>query len=550
MNKNNKQITFVLLCGVALVQIIGLLLPFTGDAGKYAAISKNIFLDHDFLNLKIHGSPYYQKPPFLMWLSSAGYFLFGTANNFTTRLFPVLFSLLMPYATFRLAKLFYHSGTAKTAALFMATTQIYFLYNTDLHTDVVLATCTSVAIWQLAEYILKNKWLNFLIGFIFIALAVLTKGPVGAAVPVFAIGSHLLLNKKFKAIFRLEWLGGLLIVLIIIFPYLRMLYANFGWDGPIFFFWTNNAGRVSGSYRSNNNDYAYYLYNLLVFTLPWSLFYIGGLIRQTLSLFRKKHEKPSEYYTIGGSIIFLIILSFSKMKSPNYFYPVIPLLSILAADYFQRIAENQLKLSRFIPIGIFVQNLLGWGVAFLIVFYIFPLGEVLTWIVITLLFGLFVIESFKSITNKRKLITASLATIVALNLIVNSHLLPELFNYQSSLKAADIYNQQATSDDRFYTYRYAQFELFFYAKTAGYKIKDEGSTEDPVTLTLDVALETGGAWYLIDEYSYQEILRHSIGIEKRYRFDNYYLTDINWTFLNPKTRASVVKNTYLIKTKN
>ena len=547
--KNNKQITFLLLVVAVLVQITGMLLPFTGDAGKYAAISKNIFLNHDFLNLKIHGSPYYQKPPLLMWLSSAGYFLFGTANNFTTRFFPLLFSLLMLYATYRLGKLFYDSKTAKTAALFIGTTQIYFLYNTDLHTDVILATCTTVAIWQLAEYIKRKKWYHFLLGFIFIGLAMLTKGPIGAAVPIFAIGGHLLFKKNFKQIFRPEWLVGILIVLLVIFPYLKMLYSHFGWDGPIFFFWTNNAGRVSGSYRSNSIDPAFYIYNLLVFTLPWSIFYLGGLIRQILALFDKRIEKPKEYYTLSGSVILLLILSFSQMKSPNYFYPVIPLLSILAADYFRRILTNQLKVYRFIPYAILVQNLIAWGVTVLIVAYLFPLNEVLIWVVFVLLFGLFVVETIKTFTNLSTILNTALVSIVALNLILNTHLLPELFSYQASLKAAEIYNRQAKPDDIFYTYRYAQFELFFYANTPGYKIKDEGSTEDPVMLTLEEALQKGSAWYLVDEYSYHQIKKMGHGIEKKYQFSHYYLTDINWKFLNPKTRESALQNIYLIKTK-
>lgn len=548
--KNNKQITFLLVLGVVFVQIVGMFLPFTGDAGKYAAISKNIFIDGDFLNLKIHGSPYYQKPPFLMWLSSAGYFIFGKANNFTTRFFPLLFTLLMPYATYRLGKLFYNNKIATTAALFIGTAQIYFLYNTDLHTDVILATCTTVSVWLLASYIEQKKWHQFVFGFVFIGLAMLTKGPIGAAVPAFAIGAHLLYKKNFKAIFRFEWLAGIIIVLIIIFPYLKMLYANFGWDGPKFYFWTNNAGRVSGEYRSNNSDPFFYLYNLLVFTLPWSIFFLGGLIRQTILIFHTKTKQPVELYTYGGSLVLLIILSLSNMKSPNYFYPVIPLLAIPAAELFDKITTAKIKYPRFFPLANLIQNIIAWLVGVLIIIYLFPLKNPIVWILIISLFILFIIYTVKSFhfDKRNQLLITGLSTIIALNLIMNAHLLPALFNYQATLKAAKIYNNQAKADAIFYTYRYAQFELFFYAKTSGLKIRDEGSTEDPVNTTIDEALLNKGAWFLANEYSYSQIVE-KINIDQCYQFEHFYLTDINWTFLNPKTRSSTLQNIYLLKTK-
>lgn len=543
---NSKKITYLLIFCVILVQFAGMFLPFTGDAGKYAAVSKTMYQNHEFWDLYIHGSPYYQKPPFLMWLSVAGYFLTGTVNNFTTRIFPVLFTILMLFSTYKLGKYFYSERTGKLAAFFMASTQIFILYNTDLHTDSILTACTITAIWQLVLYIDRRKWYNFVLGFLFIGFAMLTKGPIGLAVPVFAIGTHLLLKRNFKMIFRLEWLAGAVILLAMLFPHLKLLYQNFGWEGPKFYFWTNNAGRISGTYKGGNSDPFFYIYNLLVFTLPWSFLFAGGLVRQLLNLSRKKSETVKEYYTLGGAVVLIFVLSFAKMKSPNYFYPAIPLLAILAAEYFFNILKSE-KVRRLV-IAQDILNSIVWALTFVILIWMFPFNNIAGWMVIAILAVLHLLLLIKERDPKYRIINSALVAIVVLNLVINTHLLPILFNYQASLHAAKIYNEKASDNDIFYTYRYAQFEMFFYAKNEGFKIIDEGTAYDPVLIEFDEAIQNKGAWFFADEYGYKQIKQGSMGLEQEYVFDHYYLTDISWQFLNPITRKSVLKKMYLVKT--
>jgi 4-amino-4-deoxy-L-arabinose transferase-like glycosyltransferase len=526
-------------------------LPFTGDAGKYAAISKNIFQNHEFWNLTIHGAPYLQKPPMMMWLSAAGYFLFGEANNFTTRLFPLLFSLLMLYSIYRLGRLFYSAKTGRIAALFLGTTEIYFLYNADLHTDVILASTITLSIWQLAEFIERKKWWNFVLGFLSIGLAMLTKGPIGIAVPVFAIGTHLLLKRNYKMIFKPVWLLGVFLCLAMISPYLNVLYQNFGWDGPKFYFWTNNAGRITGSYRSNSIDPLFYIYNLLSLTIPWAIFVFAGVISLFSKLIKNKFKSTSEseFYTLGGSIVLLIILSFSKMKSPNYIYPAIPFFTLIAANFFQQLSYKKRTLPKFYPIIHAIINGIIWVVIFIIILYIFPLHNGFAWFLILLFALLSILFYVLQFAPLKKILFTSLLSIIALNYVINIQLFPSLFEYQASLKAAGMYNKQATDDDTFYTYGYAQYEMFFYAKNDGFRIIDKGNDKESAIIEFEDAIKNRGAWFLLNANTYNEIKNSDLNIEKEYEFDHFYLTGVNWQFLNPKTRASSLQKMYLLKTK-
>jgi len=464
--KNSKLIAYSIVVIALLVQIIGMLNPFTGDAGKYAAIAKNIFLSGDFFNMTVNGDPYFQKPPFLIWLYSFGFYLFGNANDFTARFFPVLYSFIAIYSTYKFSRIFYDKNTSLVAACFLAFSEIFFLYNNDIHTDVVLTANTTLAIWQIALFIKNNKNINLIAGFAAIGLSMLTKGPIGLAVPVIAIGSHLLITRNFRMIFNPKWLMGLLVTVIIISPYLVSLYKQSGTEGIIFYFWTNNAGRMNGSYLNNFREPLFYIYNIASLMIPWSIFILAGLLVSIYSIFKNKFRVTDneEFYSLGSSVIFIIILSLSVMKSPNYIYPAIPFLSIIGARFFTSLSESSIK--KYFTVQIVIISII-WILIVAIITYLFPAKKLLVWGIFILL-SIFLVVTLTSKTEiKRKIILSGSVLIVLFSFIINSHFLPEVFKYQSSLPASEIYNKEADDNDEFFTWRYTQFEMFFYAKTHG-----------------------------------------------------------------------------------
>ena len=136
----NKNTIINLIIGVFLVVtfILGLLVPITSDAGKYAAISRIIYETGEWINLKIHFEPYLQKPPLLFWITTPFYYILGP-SAFAFKLPVLLYSGIAVYSTYRFTKLFYDLKTAKLAALMLATCEFYFLFHNDVHTDSLLA---------------------------------------------------------------------------------------------------------------------------------------------------------------------------------------------------------------------------------------------------------------------------------------------------------------------------------------------------------------------------------------------------------------------------
>jgi 4-amino-4-deoxy-L-arabinose transferase-like glycosyltransferase len=138
---------------VILAWVFGLNIDLTGDSGLYAAISRQMVESGDWLNLKINGEPYDQKPHLFFWLAGLGIQLFGN-SNWAFKLFPFLFGLSSIYFTYRLARLLYNELSGKLAALLAGTSQMFFLYFFDFHTDTVLQAAW---LWQ------SGNWPNILI---------------------------------------------------------------------------------------------------------------------------------------------------------------------------------------------------------------------------------------------------------------------------------------------------------------------------------------------------------------------------------------------------
>ncbi len=539
--KGNKNIFYILYIIIALTYILGLFVHQTADAGKYAAISRNILENGDWINLKARDMAYDQKPPLLFWLGAISFKLFGY-YDWAYKIPTLLFSALGLYSIFRLGKLLYNESVGKLAALIYITTEMSFLYNMDVHTDALLTANVVFGIWQLMEYLKYKRWYNFVLGFIGVGLAMMSKGPIGLAVPVFAIGSHLLLHRDFKNIFNPRWILGTLILLTIISPALIGLYNQFGWDGLVFFFWKNMAGRIDGSYIGGNKDYFFYLHTMAYILLPWSLFALLAIFMEFRALTLKKWKilPTDEFVTLGGSILFLLVLSVAQQKAPHYMMIVTPLITIYTAKWILKIQETNhyTRLKRIMNSIHYGTLLLLWIPTFLIPLYIWPAQSYYIWLPVALLFGMFCMYFFRT----KYFIHFKVSTILtstALNIILFTVMLPAMFDYMASIQVSKTYNEEANNTDILYSYHCQNDEVFFYAKGESHFLR---TNEELRKVT-----RTSHSWIYTDQDGLQEILLINPPFEKLYTYDHNKLSKPNPKFIWPATRSQALKKRYLVK---
>jgi 4-amino-4-deoxy-L-arabinose transferase-like glycosyltransferase len=515
----------------------GLFIDFTRDAGKYATISRDIFQNGDFINLTVKGHPYIQKPPLLFWLGALGFYV-GGVSNFWFK-FPVfLVAMFGLYSTYRLGKSLYNRNVGFIASVMLFFSVVYSLYSMDIHTDTPLQAFVAFALWQLFEFIKTKKERHWILGFIGIGLAMLTKGPIGAVVPAFAVAGHLILKKDFRFLFNFRWFLGILIALIVTSPALIGLFRHFGWVGIEFFFWKNNFGRITGDYvQTLNYNPMFYVHTMVYLFFPWIVLFFVSSFLDFKSLIKNKF-RADEYFTFFGIWVFFIILSFSKGQLPNYIFILMPLIAVLTSKWVDKAITSSDSIYSIFYKCQNVVTVLIWVVILTVALYLFPTSKWYLWLIFSLAFiiSLYVFKSAEHGTTA--LLLPSIIAFACLHLLINTHALPYMFSFQASPKAARYFNENAQKSDSLYSYHYGQYELYFYSHSGATQLKNQNELKD--------AACKSGNWIFTDEEGLAEIKGLNCSPDTVISYKHVNL-DQPAKFILPSKRDKALVPFYLVK---
>ncbi len=546
---NNKALAYGLCIAAFIVYIIGLFPEVGIDAGKYAAVSRIMYESGDWLNPQIHNHFYLQKPHLLFWLSSISFHIFGV-SLFAFKLPTLLFSLASMFALYKMTRLYYNKQTGLLAAFIYATSEMMFLYHNDLHTDALFTANLVIGVSFLAHFIEKKKALHFILGFVFVGLSMITKGFIGLALAGVAIAGQVLLKKNWKMAFNPVWLLGLPVLAIVLFPTLKSYYNHFGWEGLEFYFWGNNAGRLSGAYNkggSVDGDMSFYLHTMIYIYLPWSLMAFiafGQHIRNIIVNKGIARFKRPEYLSYSVILIYTFVLSVARQKAPHYFYPVTPFISMVLAYFiYQQVNDKaNLKIQKWLLGARNVMLVIVWAVIALIVTFIFRTNKIYIWIpviaglVMTILF----LQPKKEILHK--LIVPLAVSSIVINFLLNAHFIPTAFQYHGGVQASRAYTAQAKENEDLYTYRFKQFETYFYPSKISHWV---GGKDD-----INKIVDNNDIWVVTTEDGLEEI---KAAVPQRIIseqvFSHRLISRFSGEFLNPATRAKTLDKVYLVKIK-
>ncbi|EAY28814.1 glycosyltransferase family 39 protein [Microscilla marina] len=564
-----KYINYLPFVGIGIVYIAGAFLDVMDiDASQYAAMSKEMMETGEYLQVKERSQDYLDKPPLLFWVSALFFKLFGV-SNFVFRIVPIIASFIGFYATYRLGKLYYNTRIGYLAALVLASCQAMFLMNHDIRTDTMLTAATIFAIWQIAEFNEYKKWLNLILGFVGIGIAMLAKGPIGLMVPVLAFSVHFILKRSWASFFRWQWLVGLVIVALMLLPMSIGLYMQFDANpayanhpdkssGLYFYFWKQSFGRLTGenTFASNDaqNPPIYFLaQNFLWSFLPWVLIFVPALFQNIRQLFRQKfkisnnnkHKQLPEGITTGGFVLPFLALSLSSYQLPHYTFVVFPLAAIIQARYLHKVLYEPAYRSKWMRVNMGLQIftiIILWALAIILSTWAFPLQNILTWGVAI---AALAVSVYFLITRKnafQALIMPSLMTIMGVNFLMNAHVYRNLFEYQTgSVISKYVAQTREIKLNRFYVFGQ---DLHF----GSLDFYRSGFTKDLVNSKdlLDLAKE-GTCWIYTNEKGLAEIknLRQKTTVIKKLK--KFPVSMITLPFLNPELRDKEVTKVFLVK---
>jgi 4-amino-4-deoxy-L-arabinose transferase-like glycosyltransferase len=556
MMKNNKsanQIYLYYIIASIIIYILGsLFIPLIEiDSVQYGNICREMLQTKSFLQIFDQGKDYLDKPPFLFWASTLSMYVFGM-NDFAFRLPSMIMAVIAIYSTYKFTLLYYQKEIAILSALVIASSQAMFLITHDVRTDTMLMCWVIVGIWKFASWLQNKNWTSFIIAFSAIGFGMMTKGPIALMVPIFSFVPHLLIHKQYKLLFRWEYLIGLIIILILLLPMdiglyqqfdlhpEKVMYGKTGTSGLRFFYWTQSFGRITGESIWHENDSFFFLFeNLLWGFLPWTLFFIIGLVFEIYQFIKNKFKVQvgQEWIIFPGFLITYLALGSSRYQLPHYIYVVLPFISIITAKCIYNLT-NKGSQSNFGKVLNLVNFIVFSIILCLLVYLMFiPFNNNKLLITILLILSAIIFASILYFNHNRipKIVHFGLFSILLTNLLLNVFFYPPLLEYQLGNKVTKFINDKKIDKSKFYTYKITDSRSLDFYSDYTYKNVE------------DLSVSKKGDYILIeDKNTPDSLLTH---FNKITSISSFHVSTLTGEFINPKTRDSAVDYFYILQKK-
>jgi 4-amino-4-deoxy-L-arabinose transferase-like glycosyltransferase len=448
--------------------MIGLLvfMHFTGlpvtimepDGALYAGIAKHMVQHHDYWNLFADGHDWLDKPHFPFWMMALSFNLFGF-STVAYKLPALLFLMMGVIYTYRFAHALYGEQVARWAVCILLTAEHLVISSNDVRAEPYLTGLIIASVYHLY----RGRGIHLVLGALFAACAVMTKGPF-ALVPIgCAIAGQYIFTRQWKELFHLRWLLVVVLIAIFILPELYALHEQFdqhpekvvfghtGVSGIRFFFWDSQFGRFmnTGPIKGHGDPFFFFHTALWAFA-PWSIFLYAAVI----AFIRKSRR---EFYCISGSLATFVLFSLSAFQLPHYLNIIFPFFAILTAQYILSLKGLKFfRITQYVIMGIIGVAIVGLWLLYQPAIHYIPA------VLIIVAVGVFILLPLKGLSQV--FFRTCLASL-ALNIFLNGLFYPDVLQYQSGSTAA-VYANRELKGQPLGMYKVNSYAMEFYLDAA------------------------------------------------------------------------------------
>jgi 4-amino-4-deoxy-L-arabinose transferase-like glycosyltransferase len=356
--------SLIILCGACLFLFFfrlvenGIMYP--SFEPRRMLLAKDMVRNGHWLVPYLLGKPYILKPPLLPWLISAGYLLIESPSLWAARAPVALAGLLNVVVTFFFAKRLFNQRVGFFAAVILATSLFYIRRTRMAEEDIVLVLFANLSLFTffLAYYYQAGKK-YYLMFYLFLSLACLTKGPPGLSFPALTIGFYLLLRRDLRSIGKMELLPGILIFGALVASWYIYAFYQGGASEAHNFIMSDIWYKFFP--REPSRPFYQYLVQLFGHFFPWSVF----LPALAIYIGTKKGERERErsLFLVCWVLPNLIFFSLAGAKRNEYILPLYPALAILTAQVWDRFLVDKKDdlLKKTTLLGIFTFSFLAIG---------------------------------------------------------------------------------------------------------------------------------------------------------------------------------------------
>jgi 4-amino-4-deoxy-L-arabinose transferase-like glycosyltransferase len=314
------------------------------DEPRFAEVAREMEQRGDYSVLWLNDHLYTDKPPLFFWAINAFGALHGRIDEWAARMPSAVATFLALWLILRLGTRLYDRRTGLLGALvFLTSVQIAIRArwaSIDMTLN-LLVLGAIVLLWEggaagdagnlrRARLAIRGAWVAM-------GLATLAKGPVGLLLPLLAVGSFLVLERRWRTLRRLAPLSGLLLYLAVVLSWFGLFAARLGPSTAFAVVTHQTVERYVDAWNARHPVW-YYVWRFPAGFFPWILLLPWG-IAQALHEGREDGERRrAAIFLLAWIASIFLFFSFSTGKRGVYIIPLYPAAAILVARLLARAA--------------------------------------------------------------------------------------------------------------------------------------------------------------------------------------------------------------------
>ncbi len=444
------------------------------DEPRYAQVAREMLRSGDYIVPHLNGEIYTEKPPLYFWMVAFLSKPFGDVNETTARIPSAVAALLTMLATYLLGVRLLGRREALVGTLAMATSAQFIWIGRIGVLDMPLTLAMTAAVALFYAGYRRKSILLYLAGFLFLAPAAMSKGPVGVVIPILVmlvfLAIEMMLHKEDAGRemrrFALCILPGLALVALLVVPWWGAAFERSGGVyGSLSILLKQTRGRMVQSY-SHRQPILYYFYNIVWQLLPWTAFV--PLTAHALRTKGRLREHEGLLFLVVWFAATFVFFTLVSGKRSQYILPLFPAAGLIlgwalvACNPFEGRLKERKVFS--IPLLLLAIGLAGVLIAFPIaVFHFlpksFPVALVSSIVALPVLFLI-----IRRAPQRHPAFALDCLVLAAVVLAVGvfAYLAPAIDAYKSARPFCSQALAAAGNDDAFFFYRVYRPNVNYY----------------------------------------------------------------------------------------
>jgi 4-amino-4-deoxy-L-arabinose transferase-like glycosyltransferase len=303
------------------------------DEAWYASVTAEMLERGDWLVPYYNGAPFFDKPVLFYLLQMLAFAVFGQ-TEFAARLVPALSAVALFIGTAWFGTRLFGARTGRLGTLMLALLPATFALSAYAILDMTFTAFLFPGLALIVSAALNERPSRQYPGYLLVALAVLTKGPVALVLAGVAFAVALVIAPAARRpLLGLHWIAGALGVIAISAPWFLYMWWRFGDAFIQHYFLRENLWLYARPLFASTSSRFFYLRVMAVGLLPWTPLLIGRVV----DIARGTWCATGERLLWAWAIAVVGFFSLSNFRLDHYIYPAAPALCLLAANQWTRL---------------------------------------------------------------------------------------------------------------------------------------------------------------------------------------------------------------------